>query len=570
MTIHLVGGGPALEAVETALADIDVSVQRGDVEGLTDALVGVVSAPTGASVFEAANNRASRWIAIEIGGIGGVPLESVQAAISGFGPESACYACLGRRVRAATSETAQTPTGSRSAVHLAGAIAGHELVGLLGGEDRLTGHVVEVPYDRHRVLPTPGCACGSPPARSLDRSSTNLDVEAALDRAERALDDRTGLITEVGELESFPAPYYLATIAPTDALSDGSAPEHTAGVAVDWNRALMKALGEALERYAAAMYRRSDLRMATPAELDAAVAPSAFVGGPAPEDPAAETNRRWVPGERLSDGTEAMLPAEAVYFPPPASNGFHTITTGLAAHTATGDALRAGLLEVIERDATMLAWYASGMPPAVAVDDPDFAALAQRAASVGLSVTPRLVTRDIDVPVISVAVHREEFPQVALGSAASLDATQAACAALEEALQNWMELRSAGPEEALDLDGAIGRYATGEAPVDAAIATDGTVQAERLSRRADDGTIPQGEAALETVLDAVASADLTPYATRLTSRDLDTIGIEVVRVLVPEAQPLGTGSPIFGERARTVPPALGETPRLDRVHHPYP
>jgi len=570
MAIHLVGGGPALEAVETALADIDVSVQRGDVEGLTEALVGVVSAPTGASVFEAANDRASRWIAIEIGGIGGVPLESVQAAVSGFGPKSACYVCLGRRVQGTASEVAETPTGSRSAVHLAGAIAGYELVRLLGGEDRLTGHVIEVPYDRHRVLPTPGCACGSPPAQSLDRSSTEVDVETALDRAERALDNRTGLITEVGELESFPAPYYLATLASTDALSDGSAPEHTAGVAVDWNQALMKALGEALERYAAAMYRRSDLQMATPTELDTAVAPSAFVGGPAPEDPAAETNRRWTSGERLSDGNEVTLPAEAVYFPPPASNGFHTNTTGLAAHTATGDALRAGLLEVIERDATMLAWYASGTPPAVAIDDPDFEVLTQRAASVGLSVTPQLVTRDIDVPVLSVAVHREEFPRVALGSAAALDATRAARAALEEALQNWMELRSAGSEEATDLDGAIGRYAAGEAPVEAAIATDGIVQAEQLSRRTDNGAIPKGKAALETVLDAIASVGLTPYATRLTPRDLDTIDIEVVRALIPKAQPLFTGAPVFGERARTVPPTLGETPRLDRVHHPYP
>jgi ribosomal protein S12 methylthiotransferase accessory factor len=39
---------------------------------------------------------------------------------------------------------------------------------------------------------------------------------------------------------------------------------------------------------------------------------------------------------------------------------------------------------------------------------------------------------------------------------------------------------------------------------------------------------------------------------------------------VPAAQPLFTGEPYFGERARTVPEALGFEPRLDRPIHPFP
>jgi ribosomal protein S12 methylthiotransferase accessory factor len=48
------------------------------------------------------------------------------------------------------------------------------------------------------------------------------------------------------------------------------------------------------------------------------------------------------------------------------------------------------------------------------------------------------------------------------------------------------------------------------------------------------------------------------------------MGFEAVRVLVPGAQPLFTGEPYFGERARTVPEALGFEPRLDRPIHPFP
>ena len=68
----------------------------------------------------------------------------------------------------------------------------------------------------------------------------------------------------------------------------------------------------------------------------------------------------------------------------------------------------------------------------------------------------------------------------------------------------------------------------------------------------------------------VVDAGLSTYGIRLTPRDLETIGFEVVRAVVPSAQPLFTGDPFFGERARSVPDDLGFEPRLDRRYHPYP
>ena len=63
---------------------------------------------------------------------------------------------------------------------------------------------------------------------------------------------------------------------------------------------------------------------------------------------------------------------------------------------------------------------------------------------------------------------------------------------------------------------------------------------------------------------------LEAFAARLTPPDVEALGFEVVRVLVPGAQPLFTGEPFFGERARTVPGTLGFRPLLDRGPHPYP
>ncbi len=562
MEIPLVGAGPAMTAIRAALEDVAVSPVPGAVETLETAPIGVVSAPAGDAVFEQAIEHADRWIAIEIGGLGGVALPDVHAAVTGFGPETGCYRCLSRRVQATTDQPADSPSGSQAGTWLAGAVAGYELIRLLSGDDQITGHSIEIPYQRRELLPTPHCQCGSPPAATLDHDRSSTDIETTIEQAERAIDNRVGIVTDIAENESFPAPYYLATLATTKHISDGAAPTYAAGVATDWNRALMKALGEAYERYAAATYRRDQLIEASPAALDNAILPAAFVGATVSDT--SEQCPQWVPGEAVQTGEEVYLPASAVYFPPPDSDAMHAITTGLAAGTTVSEAVLAGLLEIVERDAAMIEWYATGTAPRVTVDYDRFTRLRERATSVGLSVTPKLLTRDVDVPVVGVAVHRDQWPQLALGTAAALDAAIAASQALEEALQNWMELRSTTPEEAKQLDGAIGRYAANP-PVEAT-ATDGAVPAKRCSRTSESST----EMALTTVVEAVTKQGLTPYATRLTTRDLATIGIEVVRVLVPKAQPLFTDTPVFGERAQTVPPTFGERPRLERSHHPYP
>ncbi len=114
--------------------------------------------------------------------------------------------------------------------------------------------------------------------------------------------------------------------------------------------------------------------------------------------------------------------------------------------------------------------------------------------------------------------------------------------------------------------GAIGRYA--ESPGEGAdlTATETAVPLDSLGPDAD----LSGEAELETLCDRAADAGLTPYGARLTTRDLEQLGFEAVRVVCPSAQPLFFGDSFFGERAEAVPADLGFEPRLDREHHPFP
>jgi ribosomal protein S12 methylthiotransferase accessory factor len=579
MNVALAGAGPAADAVRAALADENVETETLDPERLETPDLGIVVGETGDRRFGTAT-RAARagstpWLAVELGGIGGHALSGVTASVAGFGPGTACYRCLGSRVAANAEGLAESPEVESADARLAGAHAGRAALELLAGETGLLGHALELPHAERAVLPVPGCpVCDGERDRTLTLEHADVGLEDALAAAERALDERVGLVSSVGEAESFPAPYYLAATGDTTGFSDARAAEHAAGVAIDWNEALMKALGEALERYSAGVYRESGFTVARPVDLPNAVPSSAFVlPGEGYATPDAEESIPWVRGTELASGGTVTLPAEFVHFPPPTRTYRPAITTGLGLGSSSVGAVLSGLYEVLERDATMLAWYSTFEPLALTVDDEGYRALERRARAEDLEATALLVTQDVDVPVVAVAVHRDgeesgdgEWPRFAVGSGAALDPDAAARSALAEALQNWMELRRMGPEAAAQESGAIGEYADFPATVREWIDADGPVPSASVGPE----TVPEGEAELRAVLDRLADVDLSAYAARLTTRDVELLGFEAVRVLVPDAQPLFTGDPFFGERARRVPAELGFEPWLDREFHPYP
>lgn len=572
MTVGLVGSGPAVAAVEAALVDVDADPCAVDPVDLGGVEVGVVVGDTGSNAFARANDAAldggTPWLAVEIGGVGGAPV--VDAAVTTLSPATACYECLCGRVEAnldgepgAATSGAKTPPQT---VRLAGATAGHALARHLSEGGDIFGQVTEVgasPVQRE-LLALPGCGCdaGSSAGGSLDRSSVDRAVDGALARAERVVDERVGLVREVGEAESFPVPYYLAQTCETGGFSDASAQRQSAGVAAGWDGAFMKALGEGMERYCAGVYRQSALPRGLPADVESPVPPSAFV---CRDEAEITAPLYWVEGEQLATGEPAHLPAAFVVHPPPTERFRPPLTTGLGLGNGGVGALLAGLYEVVERDATMLSWYSTADPLELAVEDEVVGTLTDRARSEGLDVTLLLLTQDIDIPVVAAAVRRDVWPRFALGSGADLDATAAARSALAEALQNWTELRSMGPEDAQEESGAIARYA--DLPPAAAdlIDADATVPADAVSSPG-----PSGEAELAAVLDRLGDAGLDAYAARLTTRDVAALGFEAVRVVVPPAQPLFLGDAYFGERARSVPASLGFEARLDREHHPFP
>ncbi|WP_255195766.1 YcaO-like family protein [Halorarius litoreus] len=570
MHVGIVGGGVAADAVRAGVENAASRVSSVGPDAVGQVDLAVVVGPVGAPGFETANNAARQantpWLAVELGGIGGHGLAEVEAAVSGFAPEQGCFDCLQTRVAATTEEPVEETPDDADA-RFAGAIAARETVRLLAGDaSPVLGGVIEIPHQQRRFLPVPGCGCDSSRDPSLDRTHTPRDLDAALSAAELALDPRVGVVTEVGEAESWPAPYYLATLADTSGFSDATASSAAAGVSPDWDAAFMKALGEGLERYAAGVYRTGDFERAVADELPAAVSPDTFVTSPR-FDPASDDPLFWTQGEHLGSGTTVHLPAEFVVFPPPNVRHRPAITTGLGLGNGGVEAILSGLYEVVERDAAMLAWYSTFEPLGLDVRGAGFETLTRRARSEDLSVTALLLTQDVDVPVVAACVHRDgDWPRFAAGMSADLDPVAAATGALEEALQNWMELRGMGRDGATEESGAIGHHA------DFPDSTQQFVSPETIIPASSVGPDEsfEGEAELAELVARVTDAGLDPYASRLTTRDLESLGFEAVRVVVPSAQPLFTDDAYFGERAERVPEELGFEPRLDREHHPFP
>ncbi len=566
MSVTVVGSGPAVDAIEAAVSDIDHELSvRSRVETLADDLAVVVGA-VGSDVFSIANEEArsngTPWIAVELGGIGGCSHPSVDVAVSGYGVSTACFDCLRTRVRSGLDDSeADSSDIDPETARFGGALAGRETVKTVSGSSSLFGRVIEVPHARRRIYSVPGCSCTGHREWTLSRAHEERSLQATLERAERAVDDRIGLINEVGEAESFPVPYYLAQLADTTGFSDAQASQQAAGVALGWDEAFMKALGEGLERYCAGVYDSDALYTARAGNLSAPIQPSTFVR---PDDPDDTAPIEWVPGEDLHTGETVSLPAARVLFPYEGPGP--TITTGLGLGSSGAAALIAGVTEIIERDGALLAWYSTYEPLELSIDDEEYETLVARARAEGLSVTASLLTQDVDIPVIGVAVHRdEEWPAFALGLAADLDPIAAARSACTEALQNWTELRRMGKTGSRNAGGRIGHFASRPPATEEFTNPKQTIPAASI---AADG--PTGADALDLLLERLSDVGLDAYAARLTTPDVEALGFEAVRVLVPRAQPLFIGESYFSERARTVPSELGFEPRLQREHHPYP
>ncbi|MFI7276947.1 TOMM precursor leader peptide-binding protein [Streptomyces sp. NPDC049879] len=215
---------------------------------------------------------------------------------------------------------------------------------------------------------------------------------------------------------------------------------------------------EGLERYAGTHNRRGLLPV-TASYRD--LARAARDGGTAVLDPgdcgayAPETYRDdpmvdpfdpgrpipWLHGWSLRDERPVLVPARLVHYSAgvAADNFVFECSNGCATGGHPAEAVLHGLLELVERDAFLLAWYGRRRPPRIDLATcrtPGIRAALDRAALLGYDVHAYDTRADLPVPVVTALAVRRDGGEglLSFGAAAGFDPEQTVAGALSEVL----------------------------------------------------------------------------------------------------------------------------------------
>ncbi len=377
---------------------------------------------------------------------------------------------------------------------------------------------------------------------------------------------------------------------------------HIGGAGVTYSEALIKTLGETIERYShfAALAGGVFVTVASPNTMRAsgklAIVPDSstlysaeqlarpgFPFGPLSDD----DQIGWVQAQSMTDGSSVAVAAQQALVGYARARGEPLftagVTTGSAAHTSREKALRNALLEIVQIDAAIGRWF--GAERAVRIKFDDRVAVTQRL--IGRTVHPHgpslrfFWLPSADLPGISVAclVESGVVPHVGVGLGCDFRLSHAIYKAFLEGVavahlakivlfRQRVEAASSAVKRSMhafyDLDSNVGHYAAGG-------------DAEALERRfpnepsiatsdigADVCGTPHED--IKILVDAFAATGKRLALLDLTTPDVADLGFSAMRVYSPDtlSLPLPSAPPLRHPRFAAYGGIVHEYP------HPFP
>ena len=241
--------------------------------------------------------------------------------------------------------------------------------------------------------------------------------------------------------------------------SDSARPEYSSsGVSgvdfASYGKALMRCLGEAVERTCLGFYKKKDLIYASFKELgDTAVNPKIFVNF-SPTQLKDEKFLRcrfdensrfgWTWGESLITGKKILVPAQLVYVPYKYEDKEplirRPISTGAAAYTNREEALYRGVCETVERDAFIIHYLNKISPPIIDLEnsqDKDLKKIHEEFKRYNLELYVLDVTTDIPIPTfVTLIIDRTGIgPAVSVSNKTDLNNKKAIIGSIEGCLK---------------------------------------------------------------------------------------------------------------------------------------
>ena len=387
----------------------------------------------------------------------------------------------------------------------------------------------------------------------------------ALPRLEAVVSPHTGIVRSTVELlRGHGEARFVGTgclLAATDEVLGIGTVDHAGGANVSRAAARAAALGEAVERYAGVASSNANRPRASASSLgDAAIDPASFTFF-RPEQLAApgfpfvpftpDTPIRWVEGFRVPGCESILLPAQLVLLGSPPHDEpliAYATSNGLACGATLEEAILAGLLELVERDAFMIAWANRLSLPLLdwagdrvleRIDRLYLAPAGLRYAAVDASCF-------FGIPTAFGVVHGAEgdASRLGLGAAAAVTVQEAVRKALAEAF--WVQqgsrdlIREATTvpraDEIRDFDDHLLFYSD-----PSKVERTGFLDASEKRRPTRDVPPLAGgdvRALIEAAAAKLAARGVSLYAADVTSPDVREVGLSVARALSPELCPL--------------------------------
>lgn len=228
--------------------------------------------------------------------------------------------------------------------------------------------------------------------------------------------------------------------------------EYSGGISFDKHKAIIKALGEGLERYCLSCYKREDLIYDVEDRVNNSIPIKSFVGVSEKqmENPQYNIFKSgylnkfwWTKGYSLTQNRFVSIPAQLIYVPYEYKNEAVIrlpITTGAALGSTLLGAVSRGLLEVIERDAFMIYYLNKLNPPHINMDngfDKRLKVISDTFRKYNLELHVLDITTDVPVTsIMAIIIDKTGWgPAVSVGLKASVDFFQGVLGAIEEAEQ---------------------------------------------------------------------------------------------------------------------------------------
>jgi len=440
---------------------------------------------------------------------------------------------------------------------------------------------------------------------------TQSSLKRLIDIADYLVDDRVGIIKFLGE---FPresgAPdfyHYHAQACDTSAFVEQKNFGNAGGASIDREKGMAKAIGEAIERYCAAIFDPEECPLVSadsapfrciPPEDFALYSPQQYARTGFPYLPFTKfTKIRWTQTDNPLTGQSWFVPASMVYVPYTHQTQLgedpiiQPISTGLACHCSWEEAANSAIAEVVERDAFTITWQAKLSRPHIQFHtlSPLNQELIRRFERAGYSISILNITLDHGIPtILSVLQNKNaEMPALIVAASAHLNPEMAIQSSLEELAHTrrmGTSLKANRPPITPSLNYEnIGDQAS---HVHLYCNQDNVPLAQFIfssEQQIDFHDIPNLSTGnpkqdLLIYLERIRAIGHQVLLKNVTSPDVNDLGLRVVRAIIPGFHPLFMGHAfraLGGNRLWEVPqkmgwegvsPEAGDNP----VAHPYP